>query len=100
MGHNNFNFQMKVARRERKEAAGLIASHFGTQAVYQGAPRFEYLITEAAGRKWRIDRNGAVITHGTMEDDLTAVFAALKALEGNGITAQGQAAVSIATAGT
>jgi len=94
-----FKFQMRVTGRERKEAAGLIASHFETQAVYQGAPSFGYLITESTGREWRVDKTGAISFEGLAEDDLVQTFAVLKTLEESSLAAVGQAAITIATEG-
>ena len=94
-----FKFQMKVTGRERKEVAGLIASRFETQAVYQGAPSFEYLITEPTGREWRVDKTGAILTEGTAEDNLTEMFTVLNTLEESGVAALGQTAITIATEG-
>ena len=97
MDEDNFKFQVAVTG-ERKEIAGLIAEHFGTQAMYQGTPGFGYVIKEPSGREWTIDVNGAVITQGTMEEDL-AVFMVLKMLEANSITSEGQAVITIPTEG-
>ena len=94
-----FKFQMKVTGRERKEVAGLIASHFKTQAVYNGAPSFGYLIKEPTGRQWIVDKTGAIFTEGTAEDNLVEMFMALSMLEESGVAAAGQAAITIATEG-
>jgi hypothetical protein len=99
MDQNSFRVQMAVAGRERKEVAGLIAGHFRTPAVYKGAPGFEYSITEPAGREWRVDKTGAIITQGIAEDNVAEMFAVLKALEENGAEAVGQAAVTVTTGG-
>lgn len=99
MDKDSFRIQMKVAGRERKEVAGLIAGHFGVQAVYQGAPGFGYLTTESTGRAWHVDKAGAIITQGRSEDNTAEIFAVLKALEENGVEAVGQVAVTISTEG-
>lgn len=99
MDQNIFRFQMAVAGRERKEVAGLIAAHFGTQAVYKGAPGFEYSITEPTGREWRVDKAGAIITQGIVEDHVAEMFAVLKVLGENGAEAVGQASVTVTTEG-
>jgi hypothetical protein len=80
-----FKLQMEVTGRERKEVAGLIASHFETQTAYQGAPSFGYLITESTGREWRIDKTGVINIEVQAEDDLTQAFTALNTLEESGV---------------
>jgi hypothetical protein len=95
MDKNSFWFQMKVASRERKEVAGLIASHFGTQAVYRKTPSFEYLINESDDREWRVDKNGAILVEGTAEDSLVKRFEVLKALEAKEVTAPGQVLITL-----
>jgi len=94
-----FKFQMRVTGRERKEVARLIASHFKTQAVYEGVPSFGYLIKEPTGREWRVDKTGAILAAGLAEDDLAEMFTVLKAMEESGIEVIGQAAVTITTEG-
>lgn len=99
MDKHSFKFRMSVTGRERKEVAALIAAHFGTQAVYQGTRGFGYLITEPGGREWLVYKEGAVVTAGTKEDNVSELFAVLKTLEENGVEANGQAAVTLATEG-
>ncbi|MDR3565565.1 MAG: virulence-related protein [Negativicutes bacterium] len=94
-----FKLQMRVTGRERKEVAGLIASHFKTQAVYEGVPSFGYLIREPIGREWRVDKTGAILTEGTAKDNLAGMFTVLKAMEESGVEAIGQAEVTISTEG-
>lgn len=97
MDRHGFKFQMQVAGRDRKEVAGLIASHFGVQAVYQGTRGFGYLITEPGRREWLVDKAGAVVTQGQAEDNAAEMFAVLKVIEENGVIPEGQAAVTIST---
>jgi hypothetical protein len=99
MDKNSFWIQMKVEGRERKVVAGLIASHFGTQAEYQKTPSFEYLIKESDDREWRIDKIGTLLIGGAAEDDLVKRFEVLKVLEANGLAAQGKALVTLSTEG-
>lgn len=99
MNKHSFRFQMQVTGRERKEVAGLIAGHFGTQAVYKGAPGFEYFITEPTGREWRVDKTGAIIVQSIAEGNVVEIFAVLKALEENGAEAVGQVSVTVTTEG-
>lgn len=99
MNKHSFRLQMQVAGRERKEVAGLIAGHFGTQAVYQGTRGFGYLITEPGGREWLVDKAGAVVTQGQAEDNAAEMLAVLKALEENGAEAVGQVSVTVTTEG-
>ncbi len=99
MKKHSFMLQMQVAGRERKEVAGIIAGHFGTQAAYKGAPGFEYLIAEPTGREWLVDKAGMIITQGAEEDHVAEMFAVFKVLEENGVTVVGQAAVNIPTEG-
>jgi hypothetical protein len=96
---DSFRFQMKVAGRERKEVAGLIAGHFGVQAEYLGAPCFGYLITDTACREWRIDKSGIVTTQWRSEDNAAEMFAILKTLADNGVEASGQVAVTLSAEG-
>lgn len=91
--------KLRIAGRERKEVAGLIAGYFGTQSVYQGAPGFGYMITEPDGREWLIDKNGTVSTQGLDKDAVAEVLAVLKTLEESGGMAEGQMSVTISTEG-
>ena len=99
MDKNSFKFQMQATGRERKEVAGMIASHFKAQAVYQGTRGFGYLITEPTGRQWLFDKAGAIHTEGTTEDSVAEMFSVLKTLEENGIEALGQVQITLATEG-
>jgi hypothetical protein len=94
-----FKFQMWIAGQERKKVVGLIAGHFGTQSVYQGAPSFGYLIAEPGGREWLIDKAGILSTRGLAKGDIAEMFAVLKTLGENGAVAEGQAAITISTEG-
>jgi hypothetical protein len=97
MDKHSFKLRMQVTGRERKEVAALIAAHFGTQAVYQGTRGFGYLITEHSGREWLVDKEGAVVTTGTKEDNVAELFAVLKTFEENEVEARAQVAVTIST---
>lgn len=101
MEKHDFQFQMQVTGRERKEVAALIAAHFGTQAVYQGTRGFGYLITEPNGsaREWLVDKAGAIVTEGVKLDNVAELFAVLKVLAENGIEAAGRAAVTLSIDG-
>ena len=97
MDKNSFKFQMRVVGWERKEVAGLIARYFGTKAAYEGMPSLAYMIKESTGREWLVDKVGTVITQGVAEDG--TVFAMLRTLDENGLTPQGQVAITIGTEG-
>lgn len=99
MEQNSLRFQTRVFGMERKEVARLIASHFETQVIYEGAPGFGYLVKEPGGREWRIDKTGTVITDWMRENDLAQMLTVLKTLEDNGLEAVGQAEVTIPTEG-
>jgi hypothetical protein len=99
MDKHSFKLHMQVIGRERKEVAALIAGHFGTQAVYQGTRGFGYLITEPGGREWLVDKEGAIVTEGRIQDNVAELLAVLKVLEENGLEAQGPVAVTISTEG-
>lgn len=101
MEKHDFQFHMQVAGGERKEVAALIAAHFCTQAVYQGTRGFGYLITEpnGSGREWLVDKAGAIVTEGVKLDNVAELFAVLKALEENGIEAEGRVAVTLSIDG-
>lgn len=99
MAEHSFKFQMQVTGRERKEVAGLIASHFGVQAVYQGTRGFGYLTTEPGGREWLVDKAGAVVTQGQAKDNAAEVFTVLKVLDENAVEAEDEVAITIPTEG-
>ena len=99
MDRNSIKYQIKVEGRERKEVARLIANYFGTHPAYQGAPRFDYLITDATNREWRVDKTGAIITQGSTDEHFAKMFSVLTALDENGVVAIGQAEITLATEG-
>ncbi|HOV25738.1 amidoligase family protein [Acetivibrio straminisolvens] len=92
MNQNTFIYSTGISGMSRKETAGIIAAHFGTEVSYKGAPSFEYTATNGEGREWRITKDGTVITPELMMENLDGALEVFKALAEAGVGADGCAA--------
>lgn len=92
MKENTFIYSTGISGLARKETAGCIAAHFGTEVGYKGAPSFEYTVRDKAGREWRIAKDGTVITPELTKEDLDGALVIFNALAEAGACAEGCAA--------
>lgn len=92
MKENTFIYSTGISGLARKETAGCIAAHFGTEVGYKGAPSFEYTVRDKAGREWRIAKDGRVITPELDKEGLDSALEVFKTLAEASAGADGCAA--------
>jgi len=93
MQENKIIYSTGISGLSRKETAKTIAARFGTEAVYKGAPTFEYTARDKAGREWRIAKDGRFFTPELTREDLDNLSEVFRDLSGAGAQGEGTASV-------
>lgn len=88
MKENTFIFTTGITGINRKDAAGLIAGYFGTEAICKSAPGFEYIIPDNKGGEWQVDKKVAVTTPELETGNLADAFEVFVKLSEAGVSAE------------
>jgi hypothetical protein len=70
MLNKKFTFKTAFTGITRKEAATLIADHFGTKAVYKGGQNFVFTILDGNRSEWRVQMDSGITPRKSQDSNL------------------------------